>query len=444
MSSCSAFSLKLSTIFIIYIHLLCQITCQYTTIWYDDMTNNAGWSVRSSHTEFDFASGGCKSGTCCVTNGGNGDDEWALRSTDISSYSYIRLHIHISTYRLYADSTCNIYYSYSSSSSASKILIKQIDPPDDTTGSSRYWYPDTVIDFPYSPSSNTIWIWLYSNSPSSTDYMWCVWDDVYLQAMPNTAQPTPLPTVKPSKSPTESPSESPSKSPIHSPSQSPTNQPIKATIESPTESPLQTQSPIKSLTPSTTKRSTQSPTNVPIYTDTSTNDSTTESEEERDADERVAIFSISSMIIISVIVSVVIIICCALVFRLYCLRRKETDVGDMMSAPGSVSTGVARMQSDRPPGTSTCQNVTKEPGESHARHETLSMPDLPDTIPETATLGQEQNAMNIVHENDNGYAFETPQDPNTSQCVDCLEVTEGIIFDEDGQFYCNECFLSYQ
>eukprot|EP01083_Nonionella_stella_P139196 424112_1 len=188
----SAFVLKLFHVFIIYIELLCLITCQYTTIWYDDMsTNNAGWDANSfSYTEFGSNSNGCLSGTCCITNGGEGFDEWAVRSTDISSYSSIRLQLHLSTYLLYSDSSCRIYYSYSSESDASKILISEIDPPGNDD---RYWYPDTTIDFPSSPSSNTIWVWLYSRCPSNPSQEYCIWDDVYLKGVLHSGS-TPQPT----------------------------------------------------------------------------------------------------------------------------------------------------------------------------------------------------------------------------------------------------------
>eukprot|EP01083_Nonionella_stella_P097330 273571_1 len=212
-------------------------------------TNNGGWSY-SPYTMFGFSSGGCLSDTCCVTNGGAGTDEWAVRATDISSYGHIRLRIHISTYLLYAGSTCNIYYSFSSGDSSDKILIKTIDPPDNT-GDSRYWYPNTIIDFPYSPSSKMIWIWLYSDSPSPTQTDFCIWDDVYLQGTPPpTPQPTAEPTMKriPTVASTKTTSQ-PTKTLQPSPIQTKTTEPTKARTLTPTVAPsIQTNMPSIRLT----------------------------------------------------------------------------------------------------------------------------------------------------------------------------------------------------
>eukprot|EP01083_Nonionella_stella_P215302 774989_1 len=253
----SAFACEVITVFIIYIQLFDQTTCQYNTIWFDDMkTNNAGWTrSSSSYTTFGFDTNGrCADygQFCCITNGGWGVDEWVRRSTDISSYGYIRLKLHIATYLLYIGSTCNIYYSYASDDSSDKIEIKVIDPPDNTGGAPTYYFPDTVVDFPYSPSSNTIWIWFYSDSSSSAQSEYCVWSDVYLQgtavgSLTSAPQPSPNPTKRPSpnpiKRPTPNPTKKPNPNPTNRPSPNPTPKPTSKPTQKPTPNPTTTPPP---------------------------------------------------------------------------------------------------------------------------------------------------------------------------------------------------------
>eukprot|EP01083_Nonionella_stella_P095798 269058_1 len=191
----------------------------YTTIWFDDMsTNNAGWGSSSSEwTLFGESFEGCFTGTCCLTIGGSGSDEWVVRSTDISSYSSIRLQLDISTYLLYYDSSCRVYYSYTSKQRSTKIKIHESNP---ISNNDRYYYPDTIIDFPSSPSSDTIWIWLYSSSPTNPGNEYCVWDDAYLKGTPHTAstpQPSPNPTKRPTPHPINQPTPNPTKRPTPNP-----------------------------------------------------------------------------------------------------------------------------------------------------------------------------------------------------------------------------------
>eukprot|EP01083_Nonionella_stella_P280781 955231_1 len=194
----------------------------YTTIWFDDMsTNNAGWGSSSSEwTLFGESFEGCFTGTCCLTIGGSGSDEWVVRSTDISSYSSIRLQLDISTYLLYYDSSCRVYYSYTSKQRSTKIKIHESNP---ISNNDRYYYPDTIIDFPSSPSSDTIWIWLWSDCPSNPSDEGCFWDNVYLKGIlkPPTANPTTNPTNAPSTLATNAPTPStndPTTAPTSTPS----------------------------------------------------------------------------------------------------------------------------------------------------------------------------------------------------------------------------------
>eukprot|EP01083_Nonionella_stella_P269335 911192_1 len=109
-----------------------------------------------------------------------------------------------------------------------------------------YWYPNTIIDFPYLPSSKMIWIWLYSDSPSPTQTDFCIWDDVYLQGTPPpTPQPTAEPTMKriPTVASTKTTSQ-PTKTLQPSPIQTKTTEPTKARTLTPTlASSIQTNMP---------------------------------------------------------------------------------------------------------------------------------------------------------------------------------------------------------
>eukprot|EP01083_Nonionella_stella_P105400 303145_1 len=417
-STMSAFALNLNFLFIVYIPLLCPITCQYTTIWYDDMSSNSAghWSVRSSsYTVFGASINSCESGTCCYTNGGDGYDEWTRRYTDISSYSSIRLQLYIATYAMYSGSTCNVYYSYSSSSSSSKILIKEIDPPD--SSSSRYTYPDTTIDFPSSASADTIWIWLYSDSPSSTQTDYCVWDNVYLKGIQNggaTSAPTPSPTPAPNPGPTKRPSKSPSEPPTNSPSKSPSKPPTKSQSELPSTSPSKspTKFPSKRPTLIVHRLPTKSPTKSPIDTDTTATHTgrTTESEQENDEDERAITSSSDADFMSKVMIAgvVVTILGCMLtvVWVLYCYLRRHAqkkDEENMINATDHTGKNAGEIQSIEHVITGEVDG-DKGPGyksESHDREEPedTPSPELPQKIPENGGRGLE---------NHDDYVFETP------------------------------------
>eukprot|EP01083_Nonionella_stella_P300599 1027185_1 len=236
----SPFALKFNIVFIIYIQLLCQLTCQYTTIWYEDGTKATDqewtgegyvyWDYDSNYDGQDT----CTNGKCMALWSENDVESSVYRITTITSYSSLRLKYDLVTYLLESNDACNIYYAYDSASA--KQLAISINPP----SSAAHRYTDQYFTFSSATNKNQIWLWLETSNTDSDKTDLCFWDNIYLQgavATNPTPDPTPRPTPNPTKKPTPNPTKRPTPNPAPGPTERPTPNPTKKPTPNPTPDP---------------------------------------------------------------------------------------------------------------------------------------------------------------------------------------------------------------
>eukprot|EP01084_Bolivina_argentea_P059543 108748_1 len=101
------------------------------------MQQNNGWTA-SGDVTFGHDSISCISGLCTKTTR-ESDTAWIRRSTAVSNYQTLRIRYSVATRGLESEDECRVYYSYTSSSKSSSILIDSQNPPDD---GERYDYPN--------------------------------------------------------------------------------------------------------------------------------------------------------------------------------------------------------------------------------------------------------------------------------------------------------------
>eukprot|EP01083_Nonionella_stella_P185834 678768_1 len=228
---------------IFFAHIICvwRITCQYTTIWYDNMSQNNGWSG-SGWVSYGIDSDSCTTNPCTKLTYDSDTLAWIRRQTSVSSYSTLQLRYDVSTRGVDGGDECRVYYSYSSSSTSSRVKVAGTSSP----SSDRYWYPDRSITLPSAAAANTVWIWLEAWSDSGSSQDKCYFDDVYLMGIPGaspTNKPTPNPTKRPTPNPTKRPTPNPTKRPTPNPTKRPTPNPTKKPTPNPTRRPTPNPTP---------------------------------------------------------------------------------------------------------------------------------------------------------------------------------------------------------
>eukprot|EP01083_Nonionella_stella_P064721 168966_1 len=195
---------------------------QYTTIWSDNCQNlydAGGWF---DWTPASICGNTCTSIDCyCSMAVGSScphgssvsdfclrlrDTAYVQRTTNIASYSSIRLQFDFSSRSLESSDSCNVQYKYDTGSWTNAWAA------DGSTGKMH----GLLITFPSDPQASTISIRLEANGDALDDQPHCFWDDITLSGSSPTYPPTQMPTMKPSIDPTISPTsktDEPSKRP---------------------------------------------------------------------------------------------------------------------------------------------------------------------------------------------------------------------------------------
>eukprot|EP01083_Nonionella_stella_P067444 178408_1 len=252
---------------IILVQLLWHIHSQWVDIWFDDGSDNkrnTEWTPSSPNLEYIYFNyiaeynddDGCYDQGCIVLWEEEGNPQSVYRGTNITLYSKLRLKYHVSTYKLEAKDSCIIRYAYDDITATQ--LVKSISSARPYGAMHRY---TQNVTFPSAVSKHMLWISLETFDDRGGDTDICYWDNIHLQgvfATPNpTFHPTILRTLEPTAYPTSQPSVTPSQSTSAHPSQStsqPTSQPIVHPTSKPTLNPTKhpTFNPIQStVDPST-------------------------------------------------------------------------------------------------------------------------------------------------------------------------------------------------
>eukprot|EP01083_Nonionella_stella_P312425 1117341_1 len=209
---------------IIYLQSLRGAKSVYTQIWYDTMSRNNGWST-SGEVFFNYDATGVSSNVVKLSHDDN-TRAYIARETDVSRYSDLKLQYDLWTRGHGSGDSCDVYYSYTRTSSRTRLHRYQPQTSD------RREYSNNVETFSVQ-DTNTVWIWFEADGSGGFH---CYVDDVYLKGIATEA-PTTKPTAKPTTKPTKKPTNQPAEEPTHKPTKKPTNDPTKKLTGKPTKEP---------------------------------------------------------------------------------------------------------------------------------------------------------------------------------------------------------------
>eukprot|EP01083_Nonionella_stella_P299394 1016676_1 len=194
-----------------YVYMIYQTTCaDWTEIWFDYMASSNDWTESSTGYKKAQSSVYCHNGDCYKLS-----NAYIRRMTDVSEYVALRVQFDVTTRDVPSSESCDIYYSYSSSSASTMQLLIAIHPPDGNTTR----YSKQKHDLPSAVSQGALWLWCKA---STNESRYCYFDNLYLQGLtelPSTLNHTNLPSnitttsnpsilvvsTEPSKSPTRTP-----------------------------------------------------------------------------------------------------------------------------------------------------------------------------------------------------------------------------------------------
>eukprot|EP01083_Nonionella_stella_P315175 1137618_1 len=249
------------TLSIICVQILWNVHSQWVDIWFDDGTDNAEWSYTSPSNEYIYFNydyhNGCYDNGCIVLWAENGKPQSLYRGgTNITLYSKLRLKYQMSTYKLEANDSCWLRYAYDNITDMH--LIKSIVAA--TPYGVMHSYTNQNVSFPSAVGKNMMWISLETLDAGGGDEDVCYWDNILLQGVLTTPNPTSHPSTHPTIGPTAYPTHQPSVNPTLKPTSQPTSHPTLQPTVYPTSQPTVNPTNNPTFQPS---KSTTDPSNIP-------------------------------------------------------------------------------------------------------------------------------------------------------------------------------------